>query len=264
MSDGGPGERPAFWAALVTIFPELLNAFTEVGVLAQAVRRGKLVAHAINPRDFATDRHGTVDDEPYGGGPGMVMKVEPLAAALARARAMALQATGQAPRVLYLSPQGRRFDQAYAEALARDPVPLVLLAGRYEAVDERVLETLVDEEVSMGDFVVTGGELPALLLLDAVCRLLPGILGNRDSLAAESFDGALDHSHYTRPQQGALGSVPAILMSGDHAAIARYRRLERLRRTYLRRPDLLSRRRLGPEELELLRALMSGEAGAID
>ncbi|MEM9208410.1 MAG: tRNA (guanosine(37)-N1)-methyltransferase TrmD [Pseudomonadota bacterium] len=233
---------------IVTLFPDMVAAVGRYGVVSRGVERGLLGLQTVNPRDFAADAHRTVDDRPYGGGPGMVMKFEPLAAAIDRAR-------GDLPDdspVICLSPQGRRFDQACAERLARLE-GLVLVAGRYEGIDERVIEACVDEELSIGDFVLSGGEVPAMAVIDAVARLVPGVLGDAESAANDSFgDGLLDHPHYTRPEVVAGRSVPEVLLSGDHGRIGRWRRREALGRTQRRRPDLLAGRALTDEEQRLL------------
>ena len=238
------------WIGILSLFPELIADIAAVGVLGRAVRQGGLAIEVFNPRDHATDRHGTVDDRPYGGGPGMVMMAEPLLACIAQAKASA----PSAPRVLCLSPQGRRLDQAGVERLAAEPA-LVLLAGRYEGIDERVVELAVDEEVSIGDYILSGGELPAMVLVDAICRLLPGTLGNSESVASEShLDGLLEYPHYTRPETVAGLQVPGVLLSGDHGAVERWRRAEALWRTWQRRPDLLAQRSLAGADAALLAA----------
>lgn len=238
---------------VVSVLPALLAAMAEDGVIGQALRRGLISLRCWNPRDYAQDLHRTVDDRPYGGGPGMVMQVGPVGAALAAARAAA--PSGAA--VIHLSPQGERLTQSRVRALAQLP-GLVLLAGRYEGVDER-LSREIDEEISIGDYVLTGGELPAMVLMDAVARLQPGVVGDPESLLAESFtDALLDHPHYTRPAaDAAYGPVPAVLLSGDHAAIARWRRKQALGRTWERRPDLLRAQCLDPESQALLREYMA-------
>jgi tRNA (guanine37-N1)-methyltransferase len=251
------------WLGVVTVFPEMFQTATESGVFGRAVANDVLTIEYVNPREFATDRHRTVDDRPYGGGPGMVMMVEPLLAAIDSARSRwAARTAGAAtasPRVVYLSPQGRRLDQQRVAALAREPA-LILLAGRYEGVDERVMAAAVDEELSIGDYVLTGGELPAMVLLDAVSRYLPGTLGNRASVVEEShLDGLLDYPHYTRPENAAGRGVPSVLMSGDHEAIRRWRRQQALARTWLRRPDLLAGRAWSAEDRELLAEWLAGE-----
>ncbi len=233
---------------VVTLFPEMVQSMSGYGIAGRALERGIIALATWNPRDYALDRHRTVDDRPFGGGPGMVMKVEPLRAAIRAARA----AAGPATRVLYLSPQGRRLDQAGVSALARRN-GLILVAGRYEGIDERVVETEIDEEWSIGDYVVSGGELPALVLIDAVTRLLPGALGDADSAQQDSFmAGLLDYPHYTRPEALEGLSVPTVLIGGDHAAIYRWRRKQALGRTWLRRPELLQTVALDDEARRLL------------
>lgn len=238
--------------ALVTVFPEMLEAVTGFGVTGRAVRDQRLALTAVNPRDYTEDRHRSVDDRPYGGGPGMVMRPEPLAAALVEASRLA----GAGAPVIYLSPQGRRFDHERARALAAQP-GLVLLAGRYEGVDERLIDSAVDEELSIGDYVLSGGELPAMVVIDAVARLLPGVLGHEASAEEDSFArGLLDCPHYTRPEHYQGRQVPEVLLSGDHAAIRRWRLQQALGRTWERRPELLEQlaadRGLTPEEQTLL------------
>lgn len=233
---------------VVTLFPEMLGTLLGFGVTGRAVKRGLLTVQGWNPRDYTSDRHRTVDDRPFGGGPGMVMKVEPLRAAIGAAR----DAAGGMTRVIYLSPQGRRLDQQGVQRL-KDCSALVLVAGRYEGVDERVIETEVDEELSIGDYVLSGGELPALVLIDALARLIPGALNDADSAAEDSFmNGLLDYPHYTRPESLDDRRVPDVLMSGDHAAIRRWRHKQALGRTWLRRPDLLEKLQLSAEDKSLL------------
>ncbi|MGA2187767.1 MAG: tRNA (guanosine(37)-N1)-methyltransferase TrmD [Steroidobacteraceae bacterium] len=236
--------------AVVSLFPLMLRAALLHGVLGRAVERGLLEVQCFDPRDHATDVHRTVDDRPYGGGPGMVLKVEPLRMAL---RAAAASAPTGARRV-YLGADGRRFDQGMARD-ARDGPGLILVAGRYEGVDERFIESEIDEVWSIGDFVLTGGELPALVVIDAIGRLLPGVLGSEESAVQESFtDGLVDWPHYTRPPAIDGRTVPVVLASGDHAAIARWRLQQALGRTWLRRPELLERRGMSVEERALLEA----------
>ncbi|MCB1774588.1 MAG: tRNA (guanosine(37)-N1)-methyltransferase TrmD [Gammaproteobacteria bacterium] len=231
---------------IVSLFPDMFDAMRH-GVTGRAIERGLVDVCHWNPRDYTDDVHRTVDDRPYGGGPGMVMMVEPLREALQAATAAAPDS-----RVVYLSPQGRRFDQAAAAGMAALP-GLVLLAGRYEGVDERLIEAYVDEEWSIGDFVLSGGELPAMVLMDTVIRLLPGVLGHADSAAQDSYaDGLLDCPHYTRPEQVEGRTVPEVLLSGNHERIRRWRLQQALGRTWLRRPDLLRDRRLSDEEQQLL------------
>jgi tRNA (guanine37-N1)-methyltransferase len=240
------------WIGIVSLFPAMFEAITRHGVTGRAVENGQVALEFWNPRDFATDRHRTVDDRPYGGGPGMLMKVDTLRAAIQAARERAEQATGLRPRVIYLSPQGRRLDQAGVQELASGP-PLVVVAGRYEGIDERVVESDIDEEVSIGDYVVSGGELPAMVLIDAAARLVPGVLGHQDSAVEDSFnDGLLDCPHYTRPEEIDGRGVPEVLLSGHHGAIRRWRLKQSLGRTWQRRPDLLEGKSLNAEQQVLL------------
>ncbi|WP_404299475.1 tRNA (guanosine(37)-N1)-methyltransferase TrmD [Halomonas sp.] len=240
------------WIGVVSLFPEMFEAITRHGVTGRAVEKRRIALEFWNPRDYAADRHRTVDDRPYGGGPGMLMKVETLRAAIHAARERAEQATGQRPKVIYLSPQGRRLDQAGVKELASGP-PLVVVAGRYEGIDERVVEADIDEEWSIGDYVLSGGELPAMVLIDAAARLIPGVLGHQDSAVEDSFnDGLLDCPHYTRPEEIDERCVPEVLLSGNHGAIRRWRLKQSLGRTWLRRPDLLEGRMLSKEQRQLL------------
>ncbi|ALP52619.1 tRNA (guanine-N1)-methyltransferase [Candidatus Tenderia electrophaga] len=219
---------------VVTLFPQLIADLARYGVTGRALQGGVFELGVWNPRDYTQDRHRTVDDRPYGGGPGMVMMIEPLRQAIQAARR-----ANPAAGVVYLSPQGRRFDQGLARDVARRP-GLILVAGRYEGVDERVLELDVDEEWSIGDYVLSGGETAALVVVDAVTRLLPGALGHEDSAQQDSFsDGLLDCPHYTRPENYQGRPVPAVLLSGDHGAIRRWRLKQSLGRTWLRRAELL-------------------------
>jgi tRNA (guanine37-N1)-methyltransferase len=234
--------------AVVTLFPGLIEAATAFGVVGRAIERGRVEIRVLNPRRFATDPHRTVDDRPYGGGPGMVMKVEPTRAAI-RAAVAELPRGG---RRIALAADGARFDHAKAAELA-GLEGLVLLAGRYEGVDERLFDTEIDECLSIGDFVTSGGELPALTVIDAVVRLLPGVLGDAESAAQDSFAaGLLDWPHYTRPEKCAGLGVPEVLLSGDHAQIRRWRLKQALARTWLRRPDLVRRMALTEEQRTLL------------
>lgn len=233
---------------VITLFPEMFSAITEHGITSRAVRQGLMQVNCWNPRSYTTDRHHTVDDRPFGGGPGMVMKVKPLEDALLEAR----QAAGEAAKVIYLSPQGRRLTQAAVKELANEQ-SLILIAGRYEGIDERFIEAHVDEEWSVGDYVLSGGELPAMVLIDAVTRLLPGALGHAGSAEEDSFtDGLLDCPHYTRPEVYAERCVPDVLLSGNHAHIRRWRLMQSVGRTHERRPDLLESRSLSGEEQKLL------------
>ncbi len=241
---------------VVTLFPELVRAVIDSGVTGRAAAAGLIELVTWNPRDFTRDRHRTVDDRPYGGGPGMVMMYPPLRDAIRAARA----AAPAGARVAYLSPQGRRLDQAGIEELAGRP-GLVLVAGRYEGIDERLVDAEVDEEWSLGDFVLSGGELAAMAVVDAVTRLIPGALGDADSAGQDSFvDGLLDCPHYTRPEVADGRTVPAVLLSGDHAAIARWRRKQALGRTWERRPDLLERAGLDEEQRRLLEEYIAEQA----
>lgn len=242
---------------IVTLFPEMVEAAACYGVTGRALNRGLWTMSCRNPRDFATDSYRTVDDRPYGGGPGMVMTAEPLEKALLAARE-ALRADGidKAP-VVHLSAQGEPLTHRRVVELSEGS-GMVLLAGRYEGVDERLLEREVDLEIAIGDFVVSGGELPALLLIDAVVRQLPGVLNDERSKVDESFfDGLLDCPHYTRPERYAGRGVPPVLLGGDHAAIARWRRKQGLGRTWLRRPELLAARGMNDEETGLLKEYLS-------
>lgn len=237
---------------VVTLFPAMFDAVTELGVTGRARERGLYQFVAWNPRDFTANVHRTVDDRPYGGGPGMVMMAEPLDKALAAARQRQMSAGVEKPRVVHLTPQGRSLDHALVAELAREP-GLVLLAGRYEGIDERLLERQAIEEISIGDYVLSGGELAAMVLMDSVVRQLPGALGDAESASQDSFvDGLLDHPHYTRPEVYEGAAVPAVLLSGNHAVITRWRLKQSLGRTWQRRPDLLERRVLTAEERSLL------------
>ncbi|HET7610838.1 MAG TPA: tRNA (guanosine(37)-N1)-methyltransferase TrmD [Rhodanobacteraceae bacterium] len=233
---------------VVTLFPEFVQQCSGFGVIGRAVERGLLEVAAWNPRDYAEGGYRRVDDSVCGGGPGMVMLIEPLQKALAAARQAA---AGKAP-VVYLSPQGKRLTQDKVRHLASLP-RMILLCGRYEGIDERLLKHEVDEELSIGDYVLSGGELAAAVLIDAVGRLQEGALGDAQSAEQDSFsDGLLDCPHYTRPVTHALGDVPAVLLSGDHAAIRRWRRMQSLGRTWLKRPDLLENVTLDQDDQRLL------------
>ena len=233
---------------VISLFPEMVSTIAEYGVVGRAQRRELIALLVENPRDFTDDAHRTVDDRPYGGGPGMVMKYEPLAAAVQAAR----EKLPQGCPVIYLSPQGKVFDQAIARRLAELP-GMVLLAGRYEGIDERFIESQVDEELSLGDFVLSGGEIAAMAVIDAVVRLLPGVLGDDESAAQDSFmEGLLDYPHYTRPEKVGDNEVPKVLLSGDHARIERWRHKQALGRSFLRRPELLEKLELDDEQQALL------------
>jgi len=233
---------------VISLFPPMFEAVTGYGVTGRAIKNGLLTLRVWNPRDYTEDRHRSVDDRPYGGGPGMVMMIEPLARAIGAARSE----QGKEAKVIYLSPQGRRLDHAGVVELSKRE-GVILLAGRYEGIDERLLETEVDEEWSIGDYVLSGGELAAMVMIDAVARQLPGALGDEDSAQQDSFvEGLLDHEHYTRPEDYAGRRVPEVLLSGDHEKIRRWRLKRSLGRTWLRRPDLLERLPLDNEQKRLL------------
>lgn len=233
---------------VVTLFPGLVASVVAHGIVARAHETGLIRLGTWNPRDYARDRYRTVDDRPYGGGPGMVMKVAPLRAAIRAARA----AAGGTSRVLYLSPQGRRLDQAGVRELTTRR-SLVLVCGRYEGIDERIIDSEIDEEWSVGDYVLSGGELAAMILVDAITRLLPGALGDAASAEQDSYaEGLLDCPHYTRPEDMEGQRVPQVLLQGDHGAIRRWREQQALGRTWLRRPDLLQELRLTDTQRRLL------------
>ena len=243
---------------VVTLFPEMIAAALRFGVVGRALRRGGLAVRTEDPRDHTSDPHRTVDDRPYGGGPGMVLKPGPTLAAIRAAQARLPQGSLR----ICLSAQGVRFTQAVARELAGLP-GMVLVAGRYEGLDERIIELGVDRELSIGDYVLSGGELPALAVIDAVARLLPGVLGDERSSAEDSFaEGRLDWPHYTRPEVFEGLAVPPVLMSGHHADIARWRLGEALARTWRRRPDLLLERPLSPEAQRLLNEFLAAGAAA--
>lgn len=234
--------------AVVSLIPEIVSVVGEYGVVGRAQQRGLISLDLENPRDHTLDPHRTVDDRPYGGGPGMVMKYQPIAAAIESVKGRL--AVG-CP-VVYMSPQGQVFDQAMAKRFSALP-GLVLLAGRYEGIDERLIESHIDQEVSLGDFVLSGGEIAAMAMIDAIVRLLPGVLGDDESAQQDSFmEGLLDHPHFTRPQEIAGHKVPDVLMSGDHAKIAKWRSKQALGRSLLRRPDLLEKLDLSDEQQLLL------------
>ncbi|MFQ2343359.1 tRNA (guanosine(37)-N1)-methyltransferase TrmD [Aeromonas dhakensis] len=236
------------WIGVISLFPEMFRAITEHGVTGRAVKSGLLQIECWNPRDFTHDKHRTVDDRPYGGGPGMLMMVQPLRDAIHAAK----QAVGDGAKVIYLSPQGRKLTQAGVTELATNQ-KLILVAGRYEGIDERVIQTEVDEEWSIGDYVLSGGELPAMTLIDAVSRLVPGVLGDQASAEQDSFtDGLLDHPHYTRPEVLDGLAVPEALTSGNHEVIRRWRLKQSLGRTWQRRPELINNLALTDEQESLL------------
>ncbi len=233
---------------VITLFPEEFTPLVNLGVTGRGIREGKVQLKLLNPRSFARDRHRTVDDRPYGGGPGMVMAVEPLRSTIQTAR----DASGGKARVSLLSPQGKQLDQAAVRELAQRE-HLILVCGRYEGIDERLIELEIDEEWSLGDYVLSGGELAAAVIIDAVTRLAPGVLGDEQSAQQDSFtDGLLDCQHYTRPELVEGLEVPPVLLSGDHEAIRRWRKKQSLGRTWLRRPDLLDGLELDKESVTLL------------
>jgi len=237
---------------ILTLFPKMFSSPFKESMLSKAIEKGLIQIRAINIRDFALDKHQVVDDTPYGGGQGMVMKVEPMARAIEWVKSQSPSA-----RTIYLTPQGKPFDQEVARALTLQE-HLVLLCGRYEGVDERVKELFVDEEISIGDYVLTGGELPAMVLIDAVARLLTGVLGSDRSAQEDSFsDSLLEYPQYTRPPNFRGRKVPEVLLSGNHSAISLWRRKEALRRTSLRRPDLLAKANLNEEDKKLLEEILN-------
>ena len=237
---------------VISLFPEFTASIAEQGVVGRAIQQGKASLNVINPRQFSTLNHQRVDDRPYGGGPGMVMQFEPLQAAITQARGQSNDA-----KVIYLSPQGQSLRQESVRRLAKES-HLILLCGRYEGIDERLIEAEVDEEWSIGDYVISGGELAAMVMIDAMVRTLPGALGGEQSAEQDSFEnGLLDCPHYTRPESVAGREVPSELLSGDHKKIARWRLKQALVRTYLRRPELLDGRELTDEERQLLEEFLA-------
>jgi len=267
------------WVGIVSLFPEMFEAVSQYGITRRAIEKGLLEISAWNPRDFTEDKHRTVDDKPYGGGPGMLMKVAPLKAAIEAAVVQAKQACPDGDcKVIFLSPQGRKLDQACLAELATRK-KIVLVAGRYEGIDERLIDTVIDEEYSIGDYVLSGGELPAMVLIDGVTRLLPGALGDVNSAALDSFapvvldvdscevtgntdgesvqSGILDYPQYTRPEEIAGDRVPDVLLSGNHQEIDRWRRKQALGRTHQRRPDLIEGVTLGKQDAELLKEFLA-------
>ncbi|WCN08038.1 tRNA (guanosine(37)-N1)-methyltransferase TrmD [Marinomonas mediterranea] len=232
---------------VISLFPEMFQAITHFGVTGRAIKSGLIKVDFYNPRDFTHDKHRTVDDRPYGGGPGMLMKVQPLEDAIACAKQKAPNA-----KVIFLSPQGRTLTQEGVQQLAKE-AEIILVAGRYEGVDERLIQSQIDEEWSIGDFVLSGGELPAMVLMDSVFRMVPGVLGKQASADEDSFaDGLLDCPHYTRPEVLDGEPVPPVLLSGNHEEIRRWRLKQKLARTWQRRPDLLQNLELDKEQQKLL------------
>jgi tRNA (guanine37-N1)-methyltransferase len=233
---------------VLTLFPELVQAFFDHGMIARAIRHQLIKGHTIQIRDFATDRHNTVDDRPYGGGCGMVMKPEPLADAISVAKKASPHA-----RVVLMTPQGEPFHQQMAMDLARTETALIFVCGRYEGIDERIISRFVDSEISVGDYVMTGGELASMVVMDSVSRLIPGVLGGKDSCTSDSFmDDRLEHAQYTRPEEFLGARVPEILLSGDHGRIKKWRIQSSLARTFIKRPDLLADHPPDLEEKALL------------
>ncbi|RXK33933.1 tRNA (guanosine(37)-N1)-methyltransferase TrmD [Arsenophonus endosymbiont of Bemisia tabaci Asia II 3] len=236
------------WIGIISLFPEMFRAITEYGVIGRAVKNGLLNIQCWDPRDYTHDRHRTVDDRPYGGGPGMLMMVQPLSDAIHAAKSE----IGEDAKVIYLSPQGRKLNQQGVCQLTANK-KLILVCGRYEGIDERIIETEIDEEWSIGDYVLSGGELPAMVMIDSISRFIPGVLGDHASAEEDSFmTGLLDCPHYTRPEVLEGMEVPSILLSGNHAEIERWRRKQSLGRTWLRRPDLLTSLALTDEQRMLL------------
>ena len=234
---------------VLTLFPELVESFFSHGMMLRGIEKKLITGNCINIRDFSTDRHNTVDDRPYGGGSGMVMKVEPLKAAVLSARKKA-----PGSKVVLMTPQGNRFSQKKAGEFARRNTGLIFICGRYEGIDERIYTTLVDEEISIGDYVMTGGELAAMVIIDSTARLIPGVLGSCDSCRYESFtDDRLEHAHYTRPEIVEGQKVPDVLLSGNHEEIRKWRKKSSLERTFLKRPDLLQKETLSKEEKQILK-----------
>jgi tRNA (guanine37-N1)-methyltransferase len=233
---------------IITLFPEMFDAL-QYGITGRALQQNLLALQYWNPRDYTQDhKHRTVDDRPYGGGPGMVMQVQPIRDAVQAAK----ETLGKTAPVIYLSPQGQQLTQAHVKKLAACE-QMILISGRYEGIDERLTDVCIDEEYSIGDYILTGGELPSMVLIDAMMRLLPGALGHEDSAGQDSFaEGLLDYPHYTRPEEVEGQRVPAVLLSGDHEAIRRWRLKQSLGRTWARRPDLLEHRTLSNEETILL------------
>ncbi len=259
-------EKNKMWIGVISLFPEMFNAITEYGVTGRAIRNGLIEFQQWNPRDFTHDKHRTVDDRPYGGGPGMLMMVQPLRDAIQAAREAArIDAIDSGEddsnvKVIYLSPQGRKLDQQGVSELAQHN-RLVFIAGRYEGIDERLLFSDIDEEWSVGDYILSGGELPAMNVIDAVARLVPGVLGHKESAEQDSFsDGLLDCPHYTRPEvmttpEGEEMSVPKVLLSGNHEHIRLWRQEQSLLRTWTRRPELLTNLALTAEQEKILAAI---------
>ncbi|MBI4824359.1 MAG: tRNA (guanosine(37)-N1)-methyltransferase TrmD [Nitrospirae bacterium] len=243
--------------AVITLFPEIFNSYLKESIIGRAIHKGIIKINIFSLRDFARDKHRTVDDYPYGGGPGMVIKPEPLSDAISH-----VKADGRETLTVMLSPQGRLFTEQEAVSLSKEQRRVLLIAGRYEGIDERVRESLCDDDLSIGDYVLTGGELPALVIVDAIVRLIPGVLGDEDSLKAESFMwGILDYPHYTRPSEWKGLKVPDVLLTGNHKQIERWRRKSALRRTLRKRPDLIVKANLSDEDYRLISEIKEEENG---
>ncbi len=241
---------------VITLFPEMILEGSGYGVTGKAIEQGVVGLSVWNPRDYTCDKHRTVDDRPYGGGPGMVMKYQPLCDAVKDAK---INNRNTASKVVYLSPQGKQITQELLLE-ASQASQLILVAGRYEGIDERFIDAVCDEEWSLGDYVISGGELAALVVIDAITRLIPGVLGDEESAKQDSYmDGLLDTPHFTRPEQGELGSVPGVLLSGNHKAVDRWRLKQALGRTALRRPDLMKVKKLSTEQEALLKEFRNEE-----
>jgi len=244
------------WFGIITLFPAMFQAL-DYGITGRAIADKQLALHTWNPREFTQDKHASVDDRPYGGGPGMLMMAEPLQLAIRAAK----QAAPQPATVIYLSPQGRHFDQHAAVELQQKQ-HLILLAGRYEGIDERVIEAEIDEEWSIGDYILTGGEFAAMVMIDAIARLIPGVVGEEASVTSDSLtSGLLKYPQYTRPENVAGAKVPEILLSGNHKSIERWRLKQSLGKTWLKRPDLLAKKALSDEELALLNEFIEEHSG---
>lgn len=239
------------WCQIITVFPEMFDACLRYGVMARAIQNGHLKLDAIDLRDFAQNKHATIDDRTYGGGPGMVFKPEPLSRAIQAAKAKAMGA-----KVIYATPAGKQFNHRMARDFAKCAQSLIFISGRYEGIDQRIIEKEVDEVVSIGDYVLSGGELPIMVMLDAIARWIPGVLGHEESALHDSFSeenlGLLDCPHYTRPAHFEESAVPEVLLQGDHQAIARWRKKQALGQTWLHRKDLLANLTLDEESLKLL------------
>ncbi|MFI4938360.1 MAG: tRNA (guanosine(37)-N1)-methyltransferase TrmD [Candidatus Berkiellales bacterium] len=251
------------WCGVITLFPSMFLAIQQEGIIARAIKNGVLTVETWNLRNFASDKHATVDDRPFGGGPGMVMMASPIRAAITAAKAAA---TSRA-RVIYVTPAGKRFDHQVAKKLAEDQQPLIFIAGRYEGIDQRVIERDVDEQFSIGDYVLSGGELAIMVMIDAMTRWLPGALGHAESASYDSFSednlGLLDCPHYTRPALLPGEPVPEVLLNGDHQAIALWRKKQALGQTWLNRPELLNAMTLNKDCQQLLKEFQQEYAAEI-